>query len=487
MSSNPLYKEVIDEIGTQTLAKFGLNIFSLNTYNGYNSSVQGSINTFDAYNRHKNNPNYFGQTFEDLDVTKRNIESALHNKGTSFSTTDNLGEVNHTVTDVRKLDSDGNILESYQHKVIKDSKGLFGKNNKYLENDKIIVASDEYQQHKNYLENMIENTKDKNTQKSAKELLSKLEASSISREEALNARTTATKIQAEQAIGHIAQAGLSDGVVVALSTLANGTIWEIKDSFSDNNTPIGVRIKRLLKKVIDEFQKAFKRGASFGALDIGVGILSQIFKSISSKLTTLWKSIRTSMKSIFNAIYSYFTGEIKSYQELASTIIKGVISAILVVGTVTLETQLETFLAPIVTTTVASFLAPALAIVIGSIAVVLTMKSVDLALNAMFGIFAQRDIAKMKAEEIKQICAELLPDLIAEKEELKELIDKTYKERKLTFDKSFSDFKQGLSVNNIDEVMAGLIGINSMYGQTFQFATFEEFDNFMLGDDEFKF
>jgi len=238
---------------------------------------------------------------------------------------------------------------------------------------------------------------------------------------------------------------------------------------------------------ITEFQKTFKRGASFGALDVGVGILSQIFKSISSKLTTLWKSIRTSMKSIFNAIYSYFTGEIKSYQELALTIIKGLLSAILVVGTVALESQLELFLAPIVTAAVATFLAPALAIVIGSMAVVLTMKSVDLALNTLFGVFSQKDMAKKRAEEIKSICAELLPELIAEKEELKELIDNTYKERKLTFDKSFSEFKKGLSTNHIDSIMSGLIGINSMYGQTLQFTTFKEFDDFMLGDDDFKF
>ena len=47
-------------------------------------------------------------------LTKRNIDSALYNKGTTYATTDNLGEVNHPVTDVRKLDSDGNILKNYQ-------------------------------------------------------------------------------------------------------------------------------------------------------------------------------------------------------------------------------------------------------------------------------------------------------------------------------------------------------------------------------------
>jgi hypothetical protein len=487
MSEVPLHEEIINEIGTQTLAKFGLNIFNLNTYAGYEESVKGSVNVFDAYNKHKNNPNYFGQTFEDLDVTQRNIDAAMHNKDERYATTDNLGDINDPITDVRKLSSDGEVLENYQHKVIKDSAGLFGKNNKYLQNDKIVVAKDDYERHKNYLENMIQNTKDEETRKNAKELLNKLEASEISREEAINARTTSVKIQATQAGNHIIQTGVSDAVIVALSTLANGAIFEIKDAFkNDNNVSISQRVKRLLKKVLDEFYKIFKRGASYGTLEVGIGILSQIFKSFSSKIMSIWKTIRKSAKSIFNAIYSYIVGEIKSYKALLSTIIKGLLSAIMVVGTVAIEAQLETFLAPLVTPLVASYLAPALAIVIGSIAVVISMKSVDVALNALFGVFAKANLAKMRAEKIKEICAELLPDLIAEKEELKELIHKTYKKRKLTFEKSFYEFRQGLTNHDISSIICGLENINSIYSKKLQFQTFKEFDNFMCSDDSFK-
>jgi len=487
MSAISLHEEIINEIGTQTLARFGLNIFNLNTYAGYEESVKGSINVFDTYNKHKNNPNYYGQTFEDLDVTQRNIDAALHNKDERYATTDSLGDVNDPITDVRKLGSDGEVLENYQHKVIKDSAGLFGKNNKYLQNDKIVVAKDDYEKHKNYLEKMIQNTKDEEARKNAKELLSKLEASDISRNEAINARTTSTKIQATQAGNHIVQTGISDAVIVALSTLANGAIFEIKDAFkNDNNISISQRAKRLLKKVLDEFYKAFKRGASYGTLEVGVGILSQIFKSFSSKIMSIWKTIRKSVKSIFNAIYSYITGEIRSYKELLSTIIKGILSAIMVVGTVAIETQLETFLAPLVTPLVASYLAPALSIVIGSIAVVISMKSVDVALNALFGVFAKANLAKMRAEKIKEICAELLPDLITEKEELKELINKTYKERKLTFEKSFDEFRKGLTGNDISSIICGLESINNMYGKKLQYQTFEEFDNFMCSDESFK-
>ena len=34
-----LSDEIIEEIGNQTLARFGLNIFSLNTYAGYGAAV----------------------------------------------------------------------------------------------------------------------------------------------------------------------------------------------------------------------------------------------------------------------------------------------------------------------------------------------------------------------------------------------------------------------------------------------------------------
>jgi len=524
-----LHQEVIDEIGTQTLARFGLNIFSLNTYGAYDASVIASNNINTSYELNKNNKQGFGFTHESIDVGKRNIKSELYGNGEVSYTTDELAYINkefnggfkdtqndklksilinqnytpkeiadmsvkfpefakenHGLADVVTLDKNGNIIREEQHKVIQTTKGkngLYGKNNKYIEDEKlrIVVANDDYKKHKNELIKTIKNSNNAKDVSAAKKALEKLDKSQTSRKESENGRTTAIKMQATQASSHIVQAGLSDAIVVALSTLANGAIWEIKDAFSDKGSDVGitVRIKRLLKKVLEEFNKTFKRGASFGAIDVGVGILSQIFKSIFSKLKSLWKTIRTSFKSIYNAIYSYITGEIKSYKELISTIIKGLLSAVMIVGTIALETKLEVFLAPIVSPIVASFLAPALSIVIGSIAVVVMSRSVDLALNTLFGVFAQRDRAKMKAEKVRKLYEELLPSLVEEREELKELIEKTYKKRKLSLNKSFNEFKQGLSNKDIDTLICGLSGINNMYGKKLQFETQKEFDGFM--------
>jgi hypothetical protein len=534
-----LHQEVIDEIGTQTLARFGLNIFSLNTYGAYESSVKATTIVSDTYNRHKNNKQAFGQYFEDLDVGQKNIYSQLLNKGEKTYTTDELADIkkvadiynsdknidnlspkdrakydfvmqnysdevksiysnknmldnankNDTSTDTITFDSNGNIVQKSQHKVIKNTKDLL--KDRYLEdNDVLTMPFDDYKKHKENLENMIEDSSVSQEQREkAEKALTMLNKNNVTnRLMCNNPKTTAVITQSLSASGHVIQAGMSDAIVVALSTLANGIVWEVQDLYKNNSeTSIIDRIKRLLNKVSEDFSKTFKRGASFGALDVGVGILSQIFSSISSKLKSLWNSMRTSLKSIWNAIYSFITGEISSYRELISAIIKGLISATIVVGTVALETQLELFLSPILTPVVASFVAPVLAIVMGSFAVVISMRSIDNALNTIFGLFASRDIAKMRAEEVRKLCEELLPALLQEKEELKELIENTYKERKLTFEKSYNEFQSGLSTCDVDNIISGLNNINSMYGKKLQFQTLKEFDDFMLSDESLKF
>lgn len=533
-----LQQEIIDEIGTQTLARFGLNIFSLNTYNAYEASAQGTNIASHTYEQHKNNKNYFGYTFEDIDVAQKNMSSSLFERGERSYTTDTLAYIKKVVeinesnkkidklnpkdrekydfimsnfpdevenfkgssleqhaskndpsTDVVTFDKNGKVIEKSQHKAIIKTKDLL--KDRYLENNDVLtVPFDDYKRHKEGLEKMIANTKNPEQAQKAKIALEKLNKNNVTnRLMCKNPQATAILTQSSAAAGHVVQAGLSDAIVVALSTLANGAVWEIKDAFSANGSTVSieVRIKRLLEKILDDFNRTFKRGTSFGAVDVGVGILSQIFTSISSKLKLLWKELRTSLKSIFNAIWSYITGETKSFQELMSIIIKSLLSAVTVVGTVALEIQLEAFLAPIVTPVVASFLAPALSIVIGSIAVVMVSKSVDLALNALFGVIAQRDIAKMKAEKIQSLCEELLPLLIEEREELENLIKKTYRDRRLSFEKSFNDFKNALSNNDLDGVVCGLVGINSLYGAKLQFMTQKEFDDFMAESCSFRF
>lgn len=532
-----IIKDITDEIGTQTLARFGLNIFSLNTYDAYGASVKTSNESMRVYNQHKNNPQAFGQYFEELDIGVSNIKSALLNNGEKTYTTDTLFEIqkvqnlqksskkvenlnpkdkakfefimanygdevknmdfnspdiqaliqsdtregkgkslkNHTNTDTVTIDSKGNIIKKEQLKVIQNTNDLL--KDKYLENnDSLKCPIDDYKKHKENLKKMIENPKDEQQKVKAQKALEMLEANNLAnRLICENPRTTAFIAQGAVAGGHIAQAGLSDAVVVALSTLANGAIYEIKDAFSgDTSVSIETRIKRLINAVIQKIKGAFVRGGGFGAIDAIVGILGQIFKSIAGKLKLIWSKLRSAAKSIYNAIYDYITGKTANFQECLKVIIKGLFSAIVVVSIVGLETKLEAQLSAIITPFIASFLAPTLSIIIGSIAVVAMCRSIDFGLDTLFGVFAQAEISKKRYEEIEALCQKMLPQIIADREFLEKKIRQTHYERVLKFDMSFNGYKEALQSKDNEKSFEYLNEICKLYGGKLQCKTLDD-------------
>lgn len=532
-----IIKEVTDEIGTQTLARFGLNIFSLNTYEAYGASVKTSNESMRVYNQHKNNPQAFGQYFEELDIGVSNIKSAFFNNGERTYTTDTLFEIqkvqnlqksskkvenlnpkdkakfefimanygdevknmdfnspdiqaliqsdtregkgkslkNHTNTDTVTIDSKGNIIKKEQLKVIQNTNDLL--KDKYLENnDSLKCPIDDYKKHKENLKKMIENPKDEQQKAKAQKALEMLEANNLAnRLICENPRTAAFIAQGAVAGGHITQAGLSEAVVVALSTLANGAIYEIKDAFSgDSSVSIETRIKRLINAVIQKIKGAFVRGGGFGAIDAIVGILGQIFKSIAGKLKMIWTNLRNVAKSIYNAIYDYITGKISSFQECLKAILKGLVSAAVVVGVVALETKLEAELSAIITPFVASFLAPTLSIIIGSIAVVAMCRSIDFGIDTLFGVFAQAEISKKRYEEIEALCQKMLPQIIENRKNLEERIKQTHYERVLRFDMSFNGYKEALQSKDNEKSFEYLNEICKLYGGKLQCKTLDD-------------
>lgn len=562
MKSLDCIDEIINEIGTQTLARFGLNIFNLNTYAAYGSTVNSTNDLFRTHNLWKNNDNASrGQSFEDIDSGHRNIKSALHNSGEKTYTTDQLYDIkntanilsseknlnnlntkdrekveftlrqfpdevtnilqnpemllfakkNHSTTDTVTFDKKGTVIDRAQLKVIKNTKDLFerekmysdsgkilkGENGeiiykrdsngnyvyKYLENnDSLRMPLDDYKKHRHNLEIMLENDKlTPHERENINKALTILNQSNFAnRIMCENPRTTAVITQSTVGIVHTVQAGFSDAVVVLLSTIANGAIYEIKDSFNNPDTPIIVRIKRLFNTMLSKFKETFYRGASFGSVDVVIDVLSQIFKSISSKLRLIWKTWRNSLKSIYNAVWDFISGKITSYREVISIIVKGLFSAVVVVGIITLETKLEALLSPILTPIVAAFIAPALSIIVGSLAVITMSKTVDLALNALFGVFAERDTAKLKMEEMTQIIESTLPKLIEDRDGLEKLFKTDRSLRLMQIEDSFKHFSAGFSDTKIDFFLQGLVKINNVYGQELQFSTFKEFDDFML-------
>lgn len=365
--SKALYEEVIDEIGTQTLARVGLNIFSIDTFKGYGASVKGTNNLFYQADKRKGNltperkendtdetykhklkngvSTFRGYMFESIDENNQNIASALRNNGKKTYTTDTIYDIRNvagmikdgkkyenldekgrakfdfikqnyeeelndvlngndkfgdfgkhdTQTDLVTHDKDGNIIKKEQHKVIKNTNDLLKE--RYLSgNDGLKVPFDDYKHHRKNLEEMIDSDQTPPEKKEAAKIaLEKLNKSNFANKLMCeNPKATAIITQSTLISGHIIQAGASDAIIAALSTLASGVVYEIKDIFSKDGEKISItqRLKRLIEKVVEKFKDTFSRGAGFGAIDTIVGILTQIFKSISGKISTIWKSLR---------------------------------------------------------------------------------------------------------------------------------------------------------------------------------------------------
>lgn len=575
MQNNTLYKEIIDEIGTQTLARCGLNIFSFNTYSAYGASVNMTTTTAFHFQKEKEGKNwekvqrnepqakgqYFGKMFERIEPAFDRIRDAFYDRQKSYSTDElyaiknaqalektgklangknpkpshlkefemiknifpdeiknfnfNKGVLkemeilnaqydpqkreqltNHSVIDTVVLNKNGTkIIHTKQLKVIQDTNGLL--EDRYLDNvDELRVPHSQYSKHRKELEKNIESAKNS----SNPEVIEKARKSQIALDKlnkgnlaskflhenprintivekvetiALeNPNATAVVTQSVVATGHVAQAGFSDALVVALSTLANGIIWEVKDMCStqkiDSESSVLDRIKRLIRKVIESFRANFVRGAGFGSIDVAMGVIGQIFKNIAGSLKAAWANIRNSAKSIYNGIYSYIKGEIKDMRTLLKTILKAIFSAAWVVPILALEQKLQAILP------FGVFLAPIFAIVAGAFAVVITARSIDLALDTLFGVFAEAEKSRLRAEEIAALVAERLPAIIEKREALQKLIAKEHRERMLSLESSFNDYALALQNADSSGIYTTLNNINKLFGKELQIKTIED-------------
>ncbi|MCV3456437.1 hypothetical protein [Campylobacter sp. CNRCH_2016_0050h] len=173
MNTVSLFDELLEELGTQSLARLDLNIFNTSSYEAYMESTKLTTNMQKATQQHGNNPNGFGQLYETLEVGKENISNAYNkNKNRSFTTDelaeiskvfkgenidlykketilanysdeeiknltnnvnlDNLTKTNHTIVDTVTLNEKGEIAKTEQLKAVNDS--IFGKEyNRYFE------------------------------------------------------------------------------------------------------------------------------------------------------------------------------------------------------------------------------------------------------------------------------------------------------------------------------------------------------------------
>ncbi|OCR18888.1 hypothetical protein BA917_07985 [Helicobacter pullorum] len=548
MNGKFLFDELVDELGTQSLARLDLNIFNLDSYGAMVESAKHTTKMQKAIKQHGNNPNGFGYFFEIVEVGKDNIQNTYHKNGKKSYTTDELADIQnvyngkefkgkysnerenailanysqkeieeivknkklmeyaigqHPLVDVVSIDENGNITTE-QLKAVNDS--IYGKKyNRYFEGvDSVRVDENTYNNAEKKLHQMEENyekhpsEKNKEILREYKEKFNKLKMGSDKEEAGYEksdkkdtnhtdkAKNTVLSIQTKETLNHIYKTGVSDASVAILSTFASGALWEIKDEFIDNNSEdFSVRIERLINKTIKKGSDAFARGGSFGIVESLVTIVSQVFKKIGGSLKYFWTNIRNAAKSIWNAIYSYIKGEIKSYAELIKIILKALFSAVMVVFARALEIEIEKgliFLGEFI----ANILAVGISIFVCSVAVILFAKTVDLTINAFLGICAAADMARQRREEIEKVYDEIMPKMMENINHLEKYIAEYTINLQNSSQMSFNELQNALQGEDYIQANQGLVNLAKAYGVSDLFETREQFDCFMASDEVLK-
>jgi hypothetical protein len=290
-----LYEEIIDEISTQTLARYKLNIFDTTSYAKSVEATRMRLDVEEIYassrvanKAEKTDTTSHGFLFEGLDTGMRNIENAGRGSDERYIRHDKMGKSNDELIDVAKIDKSdviraengeavkikgGAQLKSFESKesqmkhkartkVISKSNSLKGENGKYMNADNldIIVNSDRYDENINHYKNVIAKSKDQKQIAEAKKMLEKIKQGKVDYETSqnINAAKFAFMSDAKYMAQNIGGVTLSGSSMIALQTLGSGVIYEIRDYAKGGTEGLKDRIIRLFENTLSAFKDGLK-------------------------------------------------------------------------------------------------------------------------------------------------------------------------------------------------------------------------------------
>ncbi|WP_300827128.1 hypothetical protein [Helicobacter sp. UBA3407] len=200
------------------------------------------------------------------------------------------------------------------------------------------------------------------------------------------------------------------------------------------------------------------------------GILSNLTTTIINIFATtsarLVRIIREGIFSFFKAIkLVLFPPENLTQEQVWYEAKKLIVSAIIVGLGVLIEQGIEAFLTSLGLGAFANVLTSVFVGVLTGISIAIAMYWLDT---------NQKSVEQMRYEAISKLCAENLPQLIAEREEIERLIESTHKERLMTLDSSFADCAIAMENNDVDAYTEALQKINALWGAELKIKTMND-------------
>jgi len=95
--------------------------------------------------------------------------------------------------------------------------------------------------------------------------------------------------------------------------------------------------------------------------------------------------------------------------------------------------------------------------------------------------------AKARREQIETLCAELIPTIRNSRLQLENYLESHFADRRESIGLALNAIEASAHEGHSEQLTEGLLKLNDSFGKTLQFKSFEEFDEFMLSDDNFAF
>ena len=269
---------------------------------------------------------------------------------------------------------------------------------------------------------------------------------------------------------------MSDMAVFAVG----GAAMEIREAWRNpDDMPVLERCKRLIQAIWQRFLAALKDRS---LREVGSEAITAVASVLTAPLRMATAAVEKIVEVLSRLWRDFVAGRLKSPADVVSAALKAVFAVASVGVAAALETQLSTLFGGI---PFGDILAALCAAVVAGVMIVLGSRAIEAVVRSLCRIFEGAAAARRRREEIEALCAELLPKLVADREQLQSLVDSHLAERQ-ALDRTFADLYSARDANDIDGFLEALCGLNKAYGTILPWGNFDEADSAMLGPEPLK-
>ena len=446
------------------------------------SQVLGkSFEEKDAHERRRQGKEVY-RTDELAELLKNTPDHPLFKK---YPKLKKLAKANHEQTDLVEIRSNRAIV-TYQHKKYKNVSDGITAFLEDSENDHFAVPKEQYDEYHEKLEKKIKKLEkrgkdgsDIENLKKLKKIKKGLQESSVTSKQVESPRKTLLSQAAGDASKRIAD-NITVGVASDIAVFAfGGAVYEIRAAYrSPDEFTVTERCSRLLRAIWKRLQALLKDRS---LRELGSEAVLAIVSIFARPLKIAQRAIEKIVGVLRRLWNDFVSGRIRTVADVVAAALKAVYMLASVAVALSVENALAVYLQPIPGGDVVAAL---IAAVVAAVMIVVGNRSITAIVESVAAMFSAGARARARRKEIERICEEAIPQLVADRERLVDLMDLHFADRESFISSTLEGLRSSRDGQDIGGFIEGLGKLNEKYECALPWRTFEEIDQFMLDDSQ---